>query len=85
MDLVDALGDMQIAQKLIQSSGPVDENGNPVNPIDSQFMSLGLSSMLEVDRMSKEFTALDKYTQDTHGHTHGHYKVNIQYAFRIDR
>lgn len=41
--------------------------------------------MEPIDRQSKEFSALDKYTQDTHGSTHSHYKARVQHAFRVER
>jgi poly [ADP-ribose] polymerase len=85
LELVDALGDMQVAQKLISASIPRDDAGNPVNPLDARFRGLGLSSMDPVDRQSTEFAALDKYVQDTHGETHRHYKVAIQHVFRVER
>ncbi|KAI0035247.1 poly polymerase catalytic domain-containing protein [Vararia minispora EC-137] len=84
LDLVDALGDMQIAQSLIESSTPKDENGDPINPVDARFRSLELSSMEPVDPNSKEFAALLAYAADTQGSTH-HYTINIQHAFRVQR
>jgi poly [ADP-ribose] polymerase len=82
---VDALGDMEIAQKIIQTSTPTDDAGNPINEMDARFRSLKLTSMEPVDQQSKEFGELDDYTQKTHGSTHSHYKVNIKHAFRIER
>ncbi|KAK7064730.1 poly polymerase [Favolaschia claudopus] len=85
LELVDALGDMEIASKLIASSADEDEEGNPVNPVDANFRSLGLTSMEPVDRSSQEFKVLDGYVRDTHGHTHGHIKANVLNAFRVER
>ncbi|TDL28933.1 PARP-domain-containing protein [Rickenella mellea] len=86
LELVDALGDMEIAQKLISTSSiQTDENGRPINPMDAHFRSLGLSFMDPVDRCSKEFIALQTYARETHGATHSHYKVDVQNAFRVQR
>ncbi|KAJ6569595.1 PARP-domain-containing protein [Mycena capillaripes] len=85
LELVDALGDMEIASKLIASNTHEDADGNQVNPIDAQFRSLGLSSMDPIKRTSEEFSTLETYVRETHGHTHGHIKANVLNAFRVER
>ncbi|TFY57593.1 hypothetical protein EVG20_g8485 [Dentipellis fragilis] len=85
LELVDALGDMEIAQKLIQTSVMTDTAGKPVNPMDAHFRSLQLSTMDPISPDSKEFRSLVAYATDSHGATHGHYSINIKHAFRIER
>ncbi|KZT08880.1 PARP-domain-containing protein [Laetiporus sulphureus 93-53] len=85
LDLVDSLGEMEIASKLITSSIPRNAQGEPVNPIDASFLSLRLSRMDPIARDSGEFTALEAYARDTHGESHRHYKVDIHHAFRVER
>ncbi|KAJ7785721.1 poly polymerase catalytic domain-containing protein [Mycena metata] len=85
LELVDALGDMEIASKLIAANKHADADGNPVNPIDANFLSLGLSSMAPVTRDSSEFSVLESYVRDTHGQTHGHIKATVLNAFRVER
>ncbi|KAF7340131.1 Poly [ADP-ribose] polymerase [Mycena venus] len=85
LELVDALGDMEIASKLIAANQDSDEDGNAVNPIDANFRSLGLTSMDPIQRTSEEFSVLEAYVRDTHGHTHGHIKANVLNAFRVER
>ncbi|KAI0641208.1 poly polymerase catalytic domain-containing protein [Trametes meyenii] len=85
LELVDALGDMEVASKLIASSIPKDANGHPVNPLDAHFRSLQLSKMDPVAHSSAEFSALQAYTRDTHGATHRHYGVEVLHAFRVER
>ncbi|EPS95706.1 hypothetical protein FOMPIDRAFT_1038418 [Fomitopsis schrenkii] len=85
LELVDALGDMEVASKLISSSVPKDAGGRPLNPLDHNFLSLNLSKMEPVARSSTEFGALAAYTRDTHGATHSHYQVQVQHAFRVER
>ncbi|KAJ7171802.1 poly polymerase catalytic domain-containing protein [Mycena crocata] len=85
LELVDALGDMEIASKLIASNIHADVNGNPINPMDANFRSLGLSSMDPVKRSSAEFGVLEAYVRDTHGHTHSHIKANVLNAYRVER
>jgi len=84
LDLVDALGDMGIASKLIADSVPRDANGNVINPLDAQFRSLQLTSMVPIDKSTNEFATLQAYARDTHGATHG-FRAQIQHAFRVDR
>ncbi|KII86355.1 hypothetical protein PLICRDRAFT_164856 [Plicaturopsis crispa FD-325 SS-3] len=85
LELVDALGDMEIAQKLITGTVQKDAVGRPINPLDAHFRSLGLSSMDPVARSSAEFAALEAYARDTHGATHSHFRVDVQNAFRVER
>ena len=73
LELVDALGDMEIATQLISSSVPKDPaTGEPVNPLDANFRSLALSRMDPVLRSSKEFAGLQAYTRGMHDATHQH-------------
>ncbi|KAH9913415.1 PARP-domain-containing protein [Fomitopsis serialis] len=85
LELVDALGDMEVASKLISSTVPKDASGKPLNPLDHNFLSLNLSKMDPVSRSSKEFSALEAYTRDTRGATHRHSQVHVQNVFRVER
>ncbi|KAJ7071556.1 poly polymerase catalytic domain-containing protein [Mycena amicta] len=87
LELVDALGDMEIASKLISANQKIDEDadGNPINPLDKNFHSLNLTSMAPVGRTSSEFGVLEAYIRDTHGATHGHIKPKVLNAFRVER
>ncbi|KAG2049839.1 PARP-domain-containing protein [Suillus hirtellus] len=84
LNLVDALGDMEIAHKLINTTINVDDDGKPLNPLDAHFRSLGLNSMDPVARDSSEFDALTRYISDTHGQTH-HFRSEVLHAFRVER
>ncbi|THH11380.1 hypothetical protein EW145_g694 [Phellinidium pouzarii] len=83
LELVDALGDMEIAQKLI--SERIVSDGVPINPIDARFNSLSLESMAPVAADSNEFAALASYARDTHGASHNYYTVKLETAFRVKR
>ncbi|OBZ78849.1 Poly [ADP-ribose] polymerase 2 [Grifola frondosa] len=85
LELVDALGDMEVASKLIASAIPKDKHGQAINPIDAHFRSLRLSVMDPITRDSREFAALQAYAHDTHGVTHQYYRVEVQQAFRVER
>ncbi|KAI0697472.1 PARP-domain-containing protein [Cytidiella melzeri] len=84
LDLVDALGDMEVASKLISATVSKDEDGNPLNPIDSHFRSLRLSSMDSVSKSSREWDELKLYVKNTHGPTHN-ISVEVLNAFRVER
>ncbi|KAF8887759.1 PARP-domain-containing protein [Infundibulicybe gibba] len=85
LELVDALGDMEIASKLISSSILTDDQGNPINPLDAHFRSLSLSSMDPIGKATNEFKTLEAYVRDTHGATHTHIKASVMHAYRVER
>jgi poly [ADP-ribose] polymerase len=74
----------EIAHKLINTITKVDDDGNPSNPLDAHFHSLGLQYMDPVARNSSEFEALARYISDTQGHTH-YFTPSILHAFRVER
>lgn len=41
--------------------------------------------MEPVKLKSKEFTALEAYTRETHGSTHSYYQAKVLNAFRVER
>ncbi|KIY45292.1 PARP-domain-containing protein, partial [Fistulina hepatica ATCC 64428] len=75
LELVDALGDMEVASKLISAS--TDGPGESVHPLDAGFISLGLTSFEPIPRGSTEWDALAAYARDTHGSTHSHLSVEL--------
>ncbi|KAF7297838.1 Poly [ADP-ribose] polymerase [Mycena kentingensis (nom. inval.)] len=87
LELVDALGDMEIATKLIAANAKADtdEDGNPIHPMDKNMASLNLSKMDPIARTSDEFSVLEAYVRDTHGATHQHIKGQVLNAFRVER
>jgi len=60
---------------------PRDGDGNAINPLDAQFRSLKLTSMVPIDRSSSEFATLNAYARNAHRAT----RTRIECAFRIDR
>ncbi|KAL1688372.1 PARP-1-like protein [Schizophyllum commune] len=84
LDLVDALGDMEVASKLISSSTPRDASGAPMNPLDAKFRSLDLTRMELIARATTEFAALEAYVNNTHGATH-HFRVGVRHIYRVER
>ncbi|KAF5392567.1 hypothetical protein D9757_002114 [Collybiopsis confluens] len=83
LELVDALGEMEIATELINASNISGDDA--INPLDAQFNSLALDKMDPIDRDSQEFQVLEQYVKDTHGKTHTWIKANVQNIYRIER
>ncbi|KAF8467354.1 poly polymerase catalytic domain-containing protein [Kalaharituber pfeilii] len=85
VELIESLGDMQIASEVIKNTkAPRDEDGNPINPIDQQFQSLRLEEAIPLDKKSGEFKNLEGYLKRTHGKTH-HVSLKVEEIFRIER
>lgn len=75
---------MEVASKLISSTILTDEDGQPINQLDSHFKSLRLTAMDPISRQSKEFSGLEAYARDTHGQTHN-FNVQLLNAYRVER
>ncbi|CAE6529036.1 unnamed protein product [Rhizoctonia solani] len=85
LELVDALGDMEIATKIMSDSRPKDADGNPVNPLDANMRSLDLNYIDPVARGSNEWATIANYMTGTHGATHSSYKGELRNLFRVER
>ncbi|KAI0329175.1 PARP-domain-containing protein [Cubamyces sp. BRFM 1775] len=89
LELVDALGDLEVASKLIASTISKDADGRAINPLDTYFRSLQLSKMEPVPRVGSEFAALETYTCNTDVNgagAHRHYdSIEVLQAFRVER
>ncbi|CAE6521178.1 unnamed protein product [Rhizoctonia solani] len=85
LELVDALGDMEIANKIMSDSRSRDADGNPVNPLDANMRSLDLKSIDPVARGSKEWDVITSYMTGTHGATHSSYRGELRNLFRVER
>ncbi|CAG8767734.1 5571_t:CDS:1, partial [Acaulospora morrowiae] len=79
LNMVEALGEIEIATSLIRSS---DET---LNKLDSHYNSLHLERMVPLDHDSEEFKLLLKYIKNTQGATHNSYELEILDAFDIER
>ncbi|KAK5860334.1 hypothetical protein PBY51_021821 [Eleginops maclovinus] len=79
ISLLEALSDIQIAVKMVQSSGDSDEH-----PVDRQYSSLQCQ-LQPLHSSSKEFEVISKYLQSTHANTHKDYTMTILDIFTVDR
>lgn len=79
VDLLETLGDIEIAMKVMK-----DEGDRLLNPIDQQYLALKCE-ITALHRGCDEFEVIEKYTQNTHAKTHNQYKMEILNIFQIDK
>ncbi|XP_041849099.1 poly [ADP-ribose] polymerase 2 isoform X2 [Melanotaenia boesemani] len=77
--LLEALSDIQIAVKMVQSSADSDEH-----PLDRQYHSLQCK-LQPLDSSSNEFKVIEKYLKSTHAPTHSDYTMTVTDIFSVDR
>ncbi|XP_046883739.1 poly [ADP-ribose] polymerase 2 isoform X2 [Hypomesus transpacificus] len=77
--LLEALGDIQIAVKMVQSSSNSDEH-----PLDRQYHSLNCQLQL-LAPTSHEYQVIERYLQTTHAPTHSDYTMSVLDMFSVDR
>ncbi|XP_067330338.1 poly [ADP-ribose] polymerase 2 isoform X2 [Channa argus] len=77
--LLEALSDIQIAVKMVQSSKDSHEH-----PLDRQYHSLQCK-LEPLDSSSHEYKVIEKYLQSTHATTHNDYTMTILDIFSVDR
>ncbi|XP_074508142.1 poly [ADP-ribose] polymerase 2 [Sebastes fasciatus] len=79
ISLLEALSDIQIAVKMVQSSKDSDEH-----PLDRHYSSLQCQ-LQSLDSSSNEYTVVEKYLQSTHASTHRDYTMTVLDIFSVDR
>ncbi|KAI3374250.1 hypothetical protein L3Q82_006100 [Scortum barcoo] len=77
--LLEALSDIRIAVKMVQSSKDSDEH-----PLDRQYRSLKCQ-LQPLDSSSHEYKVIEKYLQSTHAPTHSDYTMTVLDIFSVDR
>ncbi|XP_013868462.1 poly [ADP-ribose] polymerase 2 [Austrofundulus limnaeus] len=77
--LLEALSDIQIAVKMVQSNTESDEH-----PLDRQYHSLQCK-LQPLDSTSHEYQVVEKYLQTSHAPTHCDYTMTVLDVFSVDR
>uniref|UniRef100_A0A3P8XGH5 Poly [ADP-ribose] polymerase n=1 Tax=Esox lucius TaxID=8010 RepID=A0A3P8XGH5_ESOLU len=77
--LLEALSDIQIAVKMVQSSAFGDEH-----PLDRQYHSLQCQ-LQPLSTGSQEYQVIERYLQSTHAPTHSDYTMTVLDIFTVDR
>ncbi|KAJ3272320.1 Poly [ADP-ribose] polymerase 2 [Terramyces sp. JEL0728] len=80
IEMVEALADIEIATTLMKNV----EKELDQHPSDRNYHSLK-RDLKHIDKKSKTFNILKKYTDNTHGKTHNYYKLEILDAFEVNR
>jgi len=79
IELLETLGDIEIALKVIR-----DEGKGLMNPIDQHYFNLKCEFKI-LDRSCEEFGIVEKYTKNTHATTHNQYKMEVLDVFAFDK
>eukprot|EP00112_Aurelia_sp_Birch-Aquarium-sp1_P002057 Seg1224.3 transcript_id=Seg1224.3/GoldUCD/mRNA.D3Y31 product=Poly protein_id=Seg1224.3/GoldUCD/D3Y31 len=79
MELLEALGDIEIALKVIKENKDM-----LLNPIDRHYKALNCQ-IEAVEHGIEEFQVIEKYLQNTHAKTHNTYKMEVQEIYRLEK
>ncbi|KAI9005294.1 poly polymerase catalytic domain-containing protein [Gaertneriomyces semiglobifer] len=80
IEMVEALGDIQIATTLLSHTAANHDK----NPIDLQYESLK-ADLHHVDPSSETFKLVNTYLKNTHAATHSNYALEIEDVFTVGR
>ncbi|KAG0061052.1 Poly [ADP-ribose] polymerase 2 [Linnemannia elongata] len=84
LEMLEALGEIEIAQKLIKDNKKLEE-ALTINPLDQQYASLKLNKLEPMDKDSERFKLIDQFVRNSHGKTHSYYNLVIDEVFDLDR
>ncbi|XP_069100419.1 poly [ADP-ribose] polymerase 2 [Pleurodeles waltl] len=77
--LLEALGDIEIAIKLVKKEADSLEH-----PLDQQYHKLDCA-LHPLNHNSEEFKIIDKYLQSTHAATHNDYTMTLMDVFKVEK
>ncbi|XP_049603711.1 poly [ADP-ribose] polymerase 2 [Syngnathus scovelli] len=80
IELLEALSDIQIAVKMVESAG----DGHDEHPLDRHYRSLNCL-LHPLDPLGEEYKVIEKYLQSTHASTHCDYTMSVLDIFSVDR
>lgn len=78
MNLLDTLGDIQIAVRTIQDANKME------SPIDYHYLSLKID-IKPVDKLEETFTMVKNYLEYTKGPTHTEYQLELVDIFELEK
>ncbi|XP_026445164.1 poly [ADP-ribose] polymerase 2-like [Papaver somniferum] len=79
IEMVEALGEIELATKLLKDDDDMQED-----PLYTHYNRLQCE-LKAIDADSKEYSVIEKYMKNTHAKTHSHYTVDIVQLFRVSR
>jgi hypothetical protein len=81
LEMVEALGDIEIATSLLKQSSHLNLDEHP---IDTNYRSLR-NNIQPLDKESEEWTVIEKYVANTHAGTHNQYSLDILDIYTLER
>ncbi|KAF9921260.1 Poly [ADP-ribose] polymerase 2 [Linnemannia zychae] len=84
LEMLEALGEIEIAQKLLKENKKLEE-ALSVNPLDQQYESLKLKMLDPMDKKCDRYKLIEQFVRNSHGKTHSAYKLQIEEVFDLDR
>lgn len=82
--MLDTLTDMEVANKIMKTTGDKDRDAKSVNILDKRFEELGMEEMIPLDHKSEEYKALSEYLMESSGTSHN-IRYRLEDIFRIER
>uniref|UniRef100_A0A8C6RVR9 Poly [ADP-ribose] polymerase n=1 Tax=Nannospalax galili TaxID=1026970 RepID=A0A8C6RVR9_NANGA len=79
VQLLEALGDIEIALKLVKT-----EHQSPEHPLDQHYRNLRCA-LHPLDHESYEFKVISRYLQSTHAPTHNDYTMTLLDVFEVEK
>ncbi|KAI3883815.1 hypothetical protein MKW92_052927 [Papaver armeniacum] len=79
IEMVEALGEIELATKLLKDDDDMQED-----PLYTHYNRLQCE-LKAIDADSKEYSVIEKYMKNTHAKTHSYYTVDIVQLFRVSR
>ena len=83
LDLLQSLGDIEVAMRLLSSSEETDEEGD-LHPIDAHYQQLKCR-IQPVDHDCDTMRLIRAYVKETHGQTHTAFGLEVEDAFELER
>jgi poly [ADP-ribose] polymerase len=84
LQLVESLGDIEIAMKVLADKKGAGEEEDALHPIDRSYRQLGCGmTALEPDSPTVQLIA--RYLKETHGQTHSGFQLELQQVFSLSR
>jgi poly [ADP-ribose] polymerase len=84
MTMIESLGEVAMATRLLQDSVTVDADGKALKTIDVNFQQLNCK-MTPLERGGVEMEMIKRYCANTHGPTHTQFTIEVLDAFSLER
>ena len=79
ISLLEALGDIEVAMKIINSKEAAD-----MNPVDRHYKNLACD-LEPLEKVSHDYGLVERYIKTTHAKTHNMYRMEVQDIFEASK